>query len=140
MKTAQQRRGVRTPSGKHNLRVARKLVAAPSDEPPLSREWIKEIERRLKDSRDPVRYMLANEFTRKFILYYDVTNDEFAMNDPGRGTLFKRRAIAQSVLKHLGRRMTLVRFMVKGGKLKRLSPFRGGWLRHNKKRRRRNSS
>ncbi len=139
MKTAQQRRGVRTPSGKHTLRVARKLVAAPSDEPPLSREWIKEIERRLKDSRDPVRYMLANEFTRKFILYYDVTNDEFAMNDPGRGTLFKRRAIAQSVLKHLGRRMTLVKFTVKGGKLKRLSPFRGGWLRHNK-RRRRNSS
>jgi hypothetical protein len=38
----------------------------------LSPEWIKEINRRVKDSRDPVRYMLVSEFSRKFILYFDV--------------------------------------------------------------------
>ena len=84
--------------------------------------------------------MVVSEFTRKFILYYNVTDDTFAVNDPSLGTLFKRRAIAKGVLKHLGRKMTLLKFTVKGGKLKRLSPFRGGWLRHNKRRRHRNRS
>lgn len=135
MKKAQRRRHVRTLSGKNIPRVTRKLGGVPGDEPPLSREWIKEIDRRVKDSRDPVRYMLVSEFTRRFILYYDVTNDVFAMNDPSRGTLFKRRAIAERVKTLLGRRVSLVKFTVKGGRLKRLSPFRG-WLRGSKRRRR----
>jgi hypothetical protein len=91
----------------------------------LSPEWIKELKRRVKDSRDPVRYMLVSEFSRKFILYYDVTTNTFAMNDVSRGTLFKRREIAESVKAHLGKGVALVRFTVKGGRLKRLSPFRG---------------
>src|SRR5262245_653759 len=95
----------------------------------LSPEWIRELKRRVKDSRDPVRYMLVSEFSRKFILYYDVTTNTFAMNDPSRGTLFKRREIAESVKTHLGKGVALVKFTVKGGKLKRLSPFRGMKLR-----------
>jgi hypothetical protein len=95
----------------------------------LSPEWIKEIKRRVKDSRDPVRYMLVSEFTRKCILYYDVTSDTYVMNHPSRGTLFKRREIAESVKAHLGKGIALVKFTVKGGRLKRLSPFRGMRLR-----------
>src|SRR5215475_2222758 len=95
----------------------------------LSPEWIRELKRRVKDSRDPVRYMFVSEFSRKFILYYDVTTDTYAMNGPSRGTLFKRREIAESVKTHLGKGVALVRFTVKGGKLKRLSPFRGMKLR-----------
>ena len=57
------------------------------DDSQLSPEWIRELKRRVKDSRDPVRYMLVSEFTRKFILYYDVTSDTYAMNDASRGTL-----------------------------------------------------
>jgi len=91
----------------------------------LSPEWIRELKRRLKDSRDPVRYMLVSEFSRKFILYYDVTSGNYAMNDPSRGTLFKRREIAESVKAHLGKGVALVKFTVKGGRLKRLSPFHG---------------
>jgi hypothetical protein len=79
----------------------------------LSREWIKEIKRRVKDSRDPVRYMLVSEFTRKFILYYNVTSDTYAMNDASRGTLFKRREVAESVKAHLGKGVALVKFTVK---------------------------
>ena len=44
------------------------------DDSQLSPEWIRELKRRVKDSRDPVRYMLVSEFSRKFILYYDVTH------------------------------------------------------------------
>jgi hypothetical protein len=67
------------------------------DEPQLSPEWIKEIDRRVRDSRDPVRYMLVSEFSRNFILYYDATSDTYVMNDASRGTLFKRREVADSV-------------------------------------------
>jgi hypothetical protein len=99
------------------------------DDHQLSPEWIREIKRRVKDSRDPVRYMLVSEFSRKFILYYDVSTDTFAMNIPSRGTLFKRREVAESVKDHLGQDIALVKFTVKGGRLKRLSPFRGMRLR-----------
>jgi len=64
----------------------------------------------LRDSRDPVRYVLVSEFSRKFILYYDVTSDTFAMNDASRGTLFKRREVAESVKAHLGKGVALVKF------------------------------
>jgi hypothetical protein len=99
------------------------------DDVPLSPEWVKEIERRVKDSRDPTRYMFVSEFTRKFILYYNVTSDTYAMNDASRGTLFKRREAAESVRALLGKGVAIVRFTVKGGKPKRLSPFRGRRLR-----------
>ena len=72
---------------------------------------------------------LCPSSARKFILYYDVNKDTFAMNDASRGTLFKRREIAESVKDHLGQGIALVKFTVKGGRLKRLSPFRGMRLR-----------
>ena len=93
------------------------------------RNGLKRLKRRVKDSRDPVRYMLVSEFSRKFILYYDVSTDTFAMNNASRGTLFKRREIAESVKDHLGQGIALVKFTVKGGRLKRLSPLRGMRLR-----------
>ena len=73
--------------------------------------------------------MLVAEFSRKFILYYDVSTHTFAMNIPSRGTLFKRREIAESVKDHLGQGIALVKFTIKSGRLKRLSPFRGMRLR-----------
>jgi hypothetical protein len=75
--------------------------------------------------------MLVSEFSRKFILYFDVTSDTYVMNDASRGTLFKRREIAESVKAHLGKGVALIKFSVKGGKLKRLSPFRGMKLLNN---------
>jgi hypothetical protein len=101
----------------------------------LSPEWIRELKRRVKDSRDPVRYMLVSEFSRKFIFYYDVSTDTFAMNIPSRGTRFKRKEVAESVKDHLGQGIALVKFTVKGGRLKRLSPFRGMRLRARSARR-----
>jgi hypothetical protein len=120
---SQQQRTNRVSSARISGRIAPKEDVA--DDAPLSPEWIKEINRRVKDSRDPVRYMLVSEFSRKFILYYDVSTDTFAMNIPSRGTLFKRREVAESVKDHLGQGIALVKFTVKGGRLKRLSPFRG---------------
>jgi hypothetical protein len=127
-KTRQQTTG-RASSAKIPERADRKRNELAYDDAPLSPEWITEIKRRVTDSRDPVRYMLVSEFSRRFILYYNVTTDTFAMNDASRGTLFKRREVAESVKAHLGKGIALVKFTVKGGRLKRLSPFRGMRLR-----------
>jgi hypothetical protein len=135
---SQQQRTSRVSSARISGRIAPKEDVA--HDAPLSPEWIKEINRRVKDSRDPVRYMLVSEFSRKFILYYDVTSDTFAMNDASRGTLFKRREIAESVKGHLGKGVALVKFTVKGRRLKRLSPFRGMRLRARSARRIRRST
>ena len=124
---SQQPRNNRVSSAKISGRTA--LKGRIDDDSQLSPEWIRELKRRVKDSRDPVRYMLVSEFSRKFILYYDVSTDTFAMNIPSRGTLFKRREIAESVKDHLGQGIALVKFTIKGGRLKRLSPLRGMRLR-----------
>jgi hypothetical protein len=124
---SQQERKSRVPSARISGRIAPKEDV--DDDPRLSPEWIRELKRRLKNSRDPARYVLVSEFTRKFILYYNVTSDTYAMNDASRGTLFKRREVAESVRSHLGKGIALVKFTVKGGRLKRLSPFLGMRLR-----------
>jgi hypothetical protein len=87
-RSQQQRKGRVSPA-KISRRTS--LKEHVEDEAHLSPEWIRELKRRVKDSRDPVRYMLVSEFSRKFILYYDVTSGTYAMNDASRGTLFKRR-------------------------------------------------
>lgn len=80
--------------------------------------------------------MLTSEFSRRFILYYDVSRDAFVMNDPSGGTLFKRRETAEKVGRLLSRGVLIVKFTTKGGKLKRLSPYRGFRQRGQKRSRR----
>jgi hypothetical protein len=125
-RSQQQSKG-RVSSARISGRIA--LKENVDDDSQLSPEWIRELKRRVKDSRDPVRYMLVSEFGRRFILYYNVTTDTFAMNDASRGTLFKRSEVAKRVKAHLGKSVALVKFTIKGGRLKRLSPFRGMRLR-----------
>ena len=112
-------------SGGTRARLARPRSGRVPDEMKLSPAWVREINRRVRDSENPVRYMLTSEFSRRFILYYDVSHDVFAMNDSSGGTLFKRRKAAENVGKLLGRRIVIVKYTTKGGKLKRLSPYRG---------------
>ena len=73
--------------------------------------------------------MLASEFSRRFILYYNVSSGMFAMNEPSGGTLFKRREAAEAVKKLLSKGISVVKYTTKRGKLKRLSPYRGRWIR-----------
>ena len=47
----------------------------------------------------------------------------FAMNDPKGGTLFKRREAAEGLKKFLGKGLSIVKYTMKHGKLKRLSPY-----------------
>ena len=65
--------------------------------PPLSRSQVHELNRRVRDLEDRTRYLLVSAFTAKHALYYDVSEDVFAMNAPSLGTLFKRRSAALAI-------------------------------------------
>ena len=63
----------------------------------MSKSQLRELARRVRDSKDPTRYLLATAYTPKFVLYYNVSNDTFGMNDPALGTLFRRRPAALAI-------------------------------------------
>jgi hypothetical protein len=100
------------------------------DDLDLTPGQIRELNRRIKDMDDPVRYLIVSEFGPQFILYYNVSDDTFAHNNPEGGTLFKRRAAAESIRKLLRSTVAIAKFSIKGKRLKRISPFRGDVLKH----------
>ena len=99
-----------------------RAASVDQEDEPLSKNLLQELRRRSRDMANPIRYAIASEFSRRFILYYDVTRDVFVMNEPSSATLFKRHQAAQAIKKLLGRHISIVKFTTKGGKLRRLSP------------------
>lgn len=75
---------------------------------PLTPAQIREIRRRVADLDDPVRYLLVSHVGPRFALYYNVSDDLYAMNDPKGGTLFKQRKAAESVKRTLGKGVEIV--------------------------------
>jgi len=107
-------RGVRGPasrtSGQKSRRGSPDHGIGP-DEPgdwPLTPAQIREIDRRVADLDDPVRYLLVSRMGPHFSLFYNVSDDVYAMNDPGAGTLFKRRKAAEYIKRTLGRGIQIV--------------------------------
>ena len=74
---------------------------------------VREINRRVADLDDPVRYLLASRMTPRFVLYYDLSDDTYILNDPQQATLFKRREVAESVRRLLGGRIKVIRCITK---------------------------
>jgi hypothetical protein len=101
--------------------------AAPQDEDwELSKAQIREIERRVRDLDDPRRFVLASEFLPSFVLYYDVSNNVYVMNDLSAATVFKKRKAAVAIKALLGKGVRIVECLkLKSGKLKRVTPVRG---------------
>ena len=91
----------------------------------LSPAQLRSLRRRLKDARDPTRFLLVSRFSRRFALYYNVSDDVYVMNDPLGATLFKRRRTALAVERLLGPRVQLVRCTTrlhKGARVPMLPP------------------
>ncbi len=82
------------------------------DEPPLTQAQMQELGRRLKDLHDRTRYLLVSAFSPRFILYYNVSEDTYGMNEPAHATLFKRRASAIATRRMLGGGVEVVRCRV----------------------------
>ena len=66
----------------------------------------------LRDEDDRTRYILVSSLAPTFSLYYDISSDGYAMNDPARATLFKRRKGAVAIQNTLGEGVTVVRCRV----------------------------
>jgi hypothetical protein len=63
----------------------------------------------MADLKNPVRYIIEGGFGPRFALYYDVTDDLYAVNDPAHATLFKRRSAALAIQKLLGAGTRVIR-------------------------------
>ena len=99
--------------------------SAREDDEPLTKAELRHIREIARDLDDPIRYMVVSEFGRNFILYYNVSSDTFVMNEPAGGTVFKRLKAAQAVRRLLGHGLRIVTYTTKGGRLNRLSRYRG---------------
>ena len=75
----------------------------------LTKAQLRELKRRIADADDPVRYLIEGGFGPRFRLYYNVTDDVYAWNNPAGGTLFKRRKAAVAVQKLLSGGKRIIR-------------------------------
>ena len=102
------------PSPSANKQSTKLAAAAASDDSDPG-DWkllpsqVRELKRRAADLDDPIRYLLVSRFGPRFALYYNVSDDVYAMNDPKAATLFKRRKAAESIKAMLGPRTQLVK-------------------------------
>jgi hypothetical protein len=87
--------------------------------PGLTPAQTRELLRRLADSNDPRRYVIISRMLpgSRFVLYYNVSDDVYALNEPGAGTLFKRRKAAELIQRALGRGNEILEVKVVRGKV-----------------------
>lgn len=87
--------------------------------PDLTPAQTRELLRRVADSKDPRRYLIISRMLpgARFVLYYNVSDDVYAWNEPGAGTLFKRRKAAELIQRTLGRGNEILEVKVVRGKV-----------------------
>jgi hypothetical protein len=100
-------------------RNSKKRATAPEDVPDLTPAQTKELLRRVADSNDPRRYLIISRMLpgARFVLYYNVSDDVYAWNEPEGGTLFKRRKAAVLIQRGLGRGNEVIEVKVVRGKV-----------------------
>lgn len=84
----------------------------------FTRDEIQELRKQIKDSHDPVRYMIKNDLTEAvgMAFFYNVSEDVWTTGQ-AEGTLFKRLPAAQAILKLLGGDALIITVKVKNGKV-----------------------
>lgn len=103
-------KGRRGPYAKRlrELRAEQQRLA--KDLPPLTVAQKRRLERQVRDLRDKSRYYIESRLLPggRFVLYYNLTDDMWAMDLDG-ATFFKRRRTAEAVRALLGGRARVVR-------------------------------
>ena len=82
--------------GKCRRRI-RRLPANGQEFKEFTHSQTRGLQRILKDTCDTTRYLIISQLGDHFTLYYNVSDDLYAMNNPTGGTLFKRRCTAVAV-------------------------------------------
>lgn len=100
-------------------RNSKKRTSALKDVLDLTPAQTKELLRRVADSNDPRRYVIISRMLpgARFVLYYNVSDDVYAWNEPSAGTLFKRRKAAELIQRTLGRGNEILEVKLVRGKL-----------------------
>jgi hypothetical protein len=100
-------------------RNSKKRTPTLEDVPDLTPAQTRELLRRVADSNDPRRYLIISRMLpgSRFVLYYNVSDDVYAWNEPDAGTLFKRRKAAELIQRTLGRGNELLEVKVVRGKV-----------------------
>lgn len=106
-----------------------------AEDPPLTPAWSREIKRRVADMRNPVRFMLVSVMSPRFMLFYEVSDGTYVLNNPMGATLFKKRDVAEAVRRVLGSRVRILRCTTKQVRGLRV-PIRTGVLSPRKRARR----
>jgi len=75
----------------------------------LTPSQIRELRRRMADLDDVTRYLLVSQMGPRFALYYNVSDDVYAMNNPRGAMLFKRLKAALAVEALLGGSVRILR-------------------------------
>ncbi|MBI3779141.1 MAG: hypothetical protein HY274_09575 [Gammaproteobacteria bacterium] len=102
-----------------SVNARKKCACVVSDDWRLTPSQIRELKSRLKDARDPTRFVIVSRFSRKFALYYNVSDATYAMNDVSAATLFKRRRAAEAVRKLLRGNACLLKVrLMKDGRIR----------------------
>ena len=99
-------------SRKPTSRGGRAPSKAVDDVPEMSRDEVRELERRVQDLENRERYLLISQIGSSVVLYYNVSEDTYSWDDPTDATLFKRKAAALKIKSLLGAGIKLVECVV----------------------------
>jgi hypothetical protein len=78
----------------------------------LLKQQRREIDRRVSDVEDRARFILVNPLGPRSTLYYNVSDDCYALNEARSATLFKRRQAATAIRDQLDGSVKVVRCRV----------------------------
>jgi hypothetical protein len=97
---------------RHKDQTARPSGKSVDDLEPLSPKEIRELKRRLDDTRDRTRYLLISNLLPRYTMFYNVSEGTFTLNDPREATIFKRRPTARIIRDLVGENGEAVRCRV----------------------------
>jgi hypothetical protein len=92
---------IRKGRGATAIAAAKKVVDEIRAEPKLHRKDAAELERRLRDMRDPVRYVVVSSFSAKWAMVYDVAENVYCHQHIAGGCLIKDRRVAAVIARSL---------------------------------------
>ena len=92
---------IRSGRGAVAIRMARERARELRAEPQISRKQVDELNRRMRDFQNPVRFVVVSSFLAHWAMVYDPTNNTYCHQYISEGCLVKNRRVAEAIAKAL---------------------------------------
>ena len=92
---------IRAGSGGRAVAIVRKEERENASVGPLSKKDAAELRRRMKEFKDPTRYVIACCWTGKHVTFYDVQRGGYVLNEVAPSCLLRRREDAEAIVRAL---------------------------------------